>query len=472
MDNKMNNNINIMKDSDTKEIVLDNFGSNSNLDIGLNNLEVIDLDSNLNTSTFPKPNLTVHNSSDIITIPEINSTKKGSSLELGLDLLANQNKKKTPSNENISLNNFSSHQPSQPQQSYQPSLNIHQAQPQPQPQSQSQSQPQPQPQTHPQIQRPPLQTPNQGMKIDIDNLETINLDNDIGTTLPQQPSNPDITSETNSEPPKEKPINMMSTDEIMKEKTEILSFFDRLEKRGVRLLKRFNLSSNLEDMRYEKKRIIEEREAENSIKFQRKMMMAFITGLEFLNNRYDPFDIKLDGWSESVHENVNDYDEVFEELHEKYKEKTHIAPELKLMLMLGGSAFMFHLTSTMFKTSLPGMNDIMQQNPDLMKQFANAAMSQMGNENPGFSNLMSDVNGGFGGRPQSPPPPPQTSMRRDMDGPKGVDEILASLNTNSSGNMSAPSHIGTQDINSLDSIRNVDLNNKMKKSTNSITLDL
>ena len=177
----------------------------------------------------------------------------------------------------------------------------------------------------------------------------------------------------------------MTSDEIMKEKTEILSFFDRLEKRGVRILKRFNLSSNLEDMRYEKKRIIEEREAENSIKFQRKMMMAFITGLEFLNNRYDPFDIKLDGWSESVHENVNDYDEVFEELHEKYKEKTHIAPELKLMLMLGGSAFMFHLTSTMFKTSLPGMNDIMQQNPDLMKQFANAAMSQMGNDNHLFT---------------------------------------------------------------------------------------
>ena len=78
---------------------------------------------------------------------------------------------------------------------------------------------------------------------------------------------------------KKKPIHTMTSDEIMKEKTEILSFFDRLRKRGVRVLKRFNLSSNLEDMRYEKKRIIEEREAENSIKFQRKMMMAFIIGI-------------------------------------------------------------------------------------------------------------------------------------------------------------------------------------------------
>ena len=40
--------------------------------------------------------------------------------------------------------------------------------------------------------------------------------------------------------------------------------------------------------------------------------------LEFLNNKFDPFDIKLDGWSESVNESINDYDEVFEELAEKY----------------------------------------------------------------------------------------------------------------------------------------------------------
>ena len=48
---------------------------------------------------------------------------------------------------------------------------------------------------------------------------------------------------------------------------------------------------------------------DNSIKFQRKMLMACITGLEFLNGKFDPFNVKLDGWSESVNENVNDYDD-------------------------------------------------------------------------------------------------------------------------------------------------------------------
>ena len=28
--------------------------------------------------------------------------------------------------------------------------------------------------------------------------------------------------------------------------------------------------------------------------------------------------LKSDGWSESIHENINDYDDVFTELYEKY----------------------------------------------------------------------------------------------------------------------------------------------------------
>ena len=50
-------------------------------------------------------------------------------------------------------------------------------------------------------------------------------------------------------------------------------------------------------------------------------------------------------------------------------------------MMLERSAFMFHLTNTMFKSSIPGMDDIMRQNPDLMKQFASAAVGSIGKQN-------------------------------------------------------------------------------------------
>ena len=32
---------------------------------------------------------------------------------------------------------------------------------------------------------------------------------------------------------------------------------------------------------------------------------------QFLNNRFDPFDVKLDGWAEQVNEILDDYDEIF-----------------------------------------------------------------------------------------------------------------------------------------------------------------
>merc|ERR1712167_567075 len=139
----------------------------------------------------------------------------------------------------------------------------------------------------------------------------------------------------------------------------------RLGRRGMPLTKKFNMQSSLEEMQIEYESLKAQRDLDGSVKFQRKMLMAFTTGVEFLNNKFDPFDIKLDGWSESMHEGINDYDEVFEELHEKYKEKAQVAPEIKLMLMVGGSAFMFHLTNTMFKSQLPGMGDIFKQNPEL-----------------------------------------------------------------------------------------------------------
>ena len=49
--------------------------------------------------------------------------------------------------------------------------------------------------------------------------------------------------------------------------------------------------------------------------------MAAITGVEFLNKKFDPIGAKLDGWSESVMDNITDYEEIFKQLHEKYKEK-------------------------------------------------------------------------------------------------------------------------------------------------------
>jgi hypothetical protein len=88
-----------------------------------------------------------------------------------------------------------------------------------------------------------------------------------------------------------------------------------------------------------------------------------------------------------------------------------MAPELKLLFQLGGSAIMVHMTNTMFKSALPNMDDILRQNPDLMRQFQSAAVNSMSQTSPGFSGFMGGL---MNPEPQVPvgrgPPPPMATQ--------------------------------------------------------------
>jgi len=94
---------------------------------------------------------------------------------------------------------------------------------------------------------------------------------------------------------------------------------------------------------------------------------------------------------------------------------------LKLLFQLGGSAMMVHLTNTMFKSAMPGMDDILRQNPDLMRQFQNAAVNSMAQTSPNFSGFMSGVMNpemqmGSG---NGPPPPLATQGPNAVPAPMG-----------------------------------------------------
>jgi hypothetical protein len=157
------------------------------------------------------------------------------------------------------------------------------------------------------------------------------------------------------------------------EKQEILLKLLALEKKGVELTKRYSMGSKLSDLRFELELHQSSMETEMSVKFQQKMLMAAITGIEFANKKFDPIGAKLEGWSESVMDNLDDYESVFQRLHEKYKTRAELPPELQLMVTLAGSAFMFHITKSLFSSALPsGDNGL--QNSEIMKNIA-AAMS-------------------------------------------------------------------------------------------------
>ena len=247
------------------------------------------------------------------------------------------------------------------------------------------------------------------------------------------------------------PAPRLSAEEEMSEKSDLINKLQRLESKGISVSRRYTMDNTLEEIKQEYSRLVDSRNLEASLRFQRQALMSVITGMEWLNGRFDPFDLKLDGWSESVHENVEDFDEIFEELYDKYKERGKMPPEARLVMALAGSGFMCHVSNTFLRSRMPSMDDVLRNNPEIARQFASAAAKQAG---PGFGNFMSMAMGGgqaapqpapvdtknpgafFGSNGSNAPPmaqmpqavaamePPRQTARREMKGPSGVDDIL------------------------------------------------
>lgn len=249
------------------------------------------------------------------------------------------------------------------------------------------------------------------------------------------------TKQTESEVPVSRASEYLTPEQEFIKKTEALTMLERMEKRGI-VGNKMTMANTLEEIQSEVERRKDSKALEASIRFQRSMLTTVTNGMEYLNNKFDPLGVRLDGWSESVNENIEDYDEIFEELYDKYKDKSKVAPEVRLIMSLGLSAAMCHVTNTMFKSRMPGMDDILRNNPDLARQFAQAAATQavgpgfgnfvgmgMGNSNRRDSNAQPPApmyNDGMYG--SVPPPPPAPTARREMRGPSGVDDILHTLN--------------------------------------------
>ncbi len=244
--------------------------------------------------------------------------------------------------------------------------------------------------------------------------------------------------------------SMMDPEAEKKEKFDLINKLNRLEAKGFPVTRKYTMDNSLDEMKTEFERLVDARQLEQSVKFQRQMLVGFATGLEMMNEKFNPLDWKLDGWSESVHENIEDFDEIFEELYDKYKGTGNMPPEAKLVFKLAGSGFMFHISNNFFRAKAPSMDDIFANNPQLRAQFAAAAAQQAG---PGFGNFMgmamgvpqqggpqqapstpraAPMPGGPGGAffqsPQVPQniaaaEPPRTA-RKEMKGPSGVDDIL------------------------------------------------
>lgn len=139
------------------------------------------------------------------------------------------------------------------------------------------------------------------------------------------------------------------------EKSHILWKLSRAKRNGMPVHRNLSIDSNIRELRNELKRVEYELSLSQSLRFQKRMLCLAVSGMEVLTERYSLFDLQLQGWSSQVQDDIDSFDSVLSRLHDKYKDRAAMAPELQLLLMLVSSAISFHVTKSMMKSiSQPG----------------------------------------------------------------------------------------------------------------------
>lgn len=236
-----------------------------------------------------------------------------------------------------------------------------------------------------------------------------------------------------SDVPIEKP-KMTDREMRRKKRAMIKKLEEWYDKKYVKHTSHFTMDSPYEDIEDEYESVVEEKRKKDSVKLQGWWFTTIVNSLEYANAMFDPFGLNLDGWGEQISEDLDSYEEIFNELHDKYK-GGKLSPEISLLLRVAFSASMVNITNKALSTATPGFNDVIRQSPELMKMFTNATAQSMKQSSPGFGfvnsilNPEEQVNTSFGAPPapletKSMPPPPRpgsnSSSRPDISMGRGA----------------------------------------------------
>ena len=252
-------------------------------------------------------------------------------------------------------------------------------------------------------------------RVDNDGIVRMERQRDMGYDEDQE------QSEIEEEEQSEYAGSELSEGEVLKKKRAALSKLGRLSKRmGVAPYRNFNMDSDLIDMQAEISSLKSEGQLSSNTKLAATILSYTVKGIEMVNNTVDPLGVDLDGWGENVDKDIQSgqFEDVLEDLSEKYGIHIETGPELTLLKMLGISAFTFH-ASKMFMG---------KEREDYKRLKAEeAARNQL--SAPQETRKVQQP------QKQEPPTPKYVPImtprpkvpRQEMKGPQGVDEMLKEL---------------------------------------------
>ena len=154
-------------------------------------------------------------------------------------------------------------------------------------------------------------------------------------------------------------------------KIELLRRLSELKTKGYELSKNYDFNSTIDEMEYEYELMKSFADKRNGIKLYKNILLNVTSVVEFLNDKYDPFNFKLSGWSEHMSVECDSYEDVLEQLYEKYRGNgKNMGPELKLFLLVLASASAFHFSKATYQNT-PMVDGFLKKNPGFVANIIN-----------------------------------------------------------------------------------------------------
>ncbi len=155
-----------------------------------------------------------------------------------------------------------------------------------------------------------------------------------------------------------------SDEEMELNKLDMLQKLGELEQYGVTLSKNYTMDSNYKQMKREYEIHKNIRDKSNTVEWLETILGGACYMVERGNEKFNPFDFRLDGWGNSVKYDIKKkkYKDVLGDIYDKYFKSTKpTSPLIKLAFTLGMSAVGYHFFNSTIKNN-PSTTTLLKDN--------------------------------------------------------------------------------------------------------------
>jgi len=195
-----------------------------------------------------------------------------------------------------------------------------------------------------------------------------------------------------------RPLSVVQTtiertpEEELDEKIKLIGQYERLTKniKDREIREHINMHSSADDIRLEIRKLQHSRKREGMTKMMRVGTIGLAKGIEQTFNHNMFFGLDLNGFATHLKHNIDDFDDIFDELYDKYSSTGKSQPpEIRFLL-----TFLTTLVGFVMANSAPkAFFDYMTQNgkPSAMPHTANGEMSPPDMNDPDIEEMIMDA---------------------------------------------------------------------------------